>query len=691
MFCKQCGTELNPGAVFCPVCGTRAEAASAPTPTSAPETPNFFKAAGTLDNSLDSTPSVEPTPVAPVEPETPSTAFETAEAPFTVPTTESTEASPVENPFTVPTAEPASASAETPVFDSAATAPLPTVDSATTAKPKKKRPKARVAIITAIILVLTAAVALGAEYYFDIVGIFSSSEDDFQNIMEDNLDSFSVDAARALSSFKTSSTFDQSAYGNIKLTLGDSLRENIFDAFESESGEGSSQLISWIDSIGIGGEFSYSEDAFGMDLAISANDTAVIAMNTVIDLNNGQCFYTFPTLSSTALKIDLGYAVYDMQESLKSMNQLQEVMNILPEEAELADLISRYTSAIIGAIDNVKKSSETVTIGEISQKNTCYTATLTEKDAMNMIKAVFKEARNDKTVEGIIRKLEDMMGVSGMYEEFINGIDQSLEQFDRMKNQPASDQKVYVKVWVDGNKQITGIGISVDEEEFEIKYQSATNDTESASCLSLNADGFVAKLESAGKTSGGKYSGTTRLNIAGTDYLEVEFTDFDVKKYEKGILEGSLSIVPSSDLMEILSSEMRSDAFDMLKNIKINIEFKDSTENSSTAVLSFYDKNEMLLALEFHAETSAGKTPVIPQDYIDIEYASEEEIFEWSKNINYTGIIDNLQTAGLPSELADALRMQIEQAINPTEIPMGEMPTELDDFDFLDTPEMLSF
>ncbi len=678
MFCKECGSQLNPGAAFCPVCGTRIEATPAPTEPIAQkpiEKTNYFQSAGALDDSLSATPAVEPTPAPSANAETVSAVPETTQTPLTVPTMEPAATSSVETPFAVPSSESAPETFATTAFEPVSPGePTPT-------KPKKKRSKARIAIITAIILVATACVVAASDYFTGWLGVFSPKKNnDFHGIVEDNLDSFSIDAAKALRAFGASD-LDSSAYGEVKLTFGDSVKASILDSFEAEAGADATQLISWIDSIGLGGEFSKDDNAFGMNVSIMANDTSVVDMQAAIDYSNGACYYSFPTLSPKAIKLDMGYDFYEMQESMAATEQLQQIFSILPEEAELADMISRYASAIVDEIKNVKKSGETVEIGNVSQKNTCYTATLTEKDAMNMLKAVMEEARTDKTLEGIIKELENTLGMSGLYEQFIQGIDVSLEQFNSMNSQITSDEKIYVKVWVDSNKQITGIGFSVDGEDIEIKYQSAENGDESASCFSINADGFVAKLESEGKTQSGKYSGITKLNVAGTDYIEMECIDLDVKKYEKGLLEGTFSFSLSPTLVDMISDEMDSPVFDMLKNAKINIEFKDASEKSSTMVFSLMDGNEMLLALELRAEIGTGSGVTIPQDYISIDYASEEELAEWYQNADYIGIINNLESAGLPSEYAEALKLQIEQAINPSEDEMGEMPTEFEDFE----------
>lgn len=627
MFCENCGKPLGENAKFCAGCGAKNPAPEAP---AAEATAVMAEVA--VEAPAAEVPAAEPT---------------VAEAPAAAAETPAAEPTVVEIPRQ-----------DTPIsFGADAEPPMP----------KKKRGKKllTVAIVAVVLAVAVAVSAFASPFVGNLIArTFRSPEGYLGYVVNNSTEDFAEEFAAQFALVKNVPTAAAGS-ADITFTMGEGMKKLLNEAGGSEA----EMITSWVNSVGVGLNAAMDGTDIGLNARMSLNGSELISGDIVMDGENEMMYISVPEISETGIGISLGSEYSYMMESQKqAMEMMTRMMDILPDEDALVKMICRYMEVVTAQVADVEKDTETLQAGTVSQKATVLTAEISEKTLMDIAEAVCKEARNDEEIETIIKKAAEIeeFGMDGgeVYSEFKDAIDAFLDDMD---GYDASKETICeLKVYVNNNGEIIGIGMEVEEEGVELSFYTVEKGSNSGTALKVIADGSEIIFEGESERTGGKYSGTYDLLYNDMKLAVVTLSNIDDAKLQEGMLDGTVSITLSDGLQNMLNM-YDADAAALLKDARLDLTFTQESAADAGVEIAVHTDGTLFASLKMDVAADGSGTVNPPATYIDGE--DEQELQAWLANAKLApkDLINKLRAAGMPETLAS----QLEAAVTPAAEPEG--------------------
>ncbi len=455
---------------------------------------------------------------------------------------------------------------------------------------------------------------------------------------------------------------------DMTVTLGDSLLDQLSAMMEQE---GMDADISWFESIGIFMDVLYDETLVQTNMGAQLNGTSIVTVEAIMDIMSSSVYLRIPELNNQYVggTMDTGVDMEDMMQQYDQMMAMMEeygdIVNVLPTEKELGQLLNRYIDAAKGAMTKPATGKETLSYDGISQEVTATTYTITRTELLNMAEAIATTAKTDKDLEKILDNLvawvdEKAAEQDPNYEsvdvhaQLMESIEEFLGQIEEMRSElesgEAEDVAMLVFTTYTVNEQFVGLKLAANDgwDTMEVQYFSLEQNGKTA--LYLNAGGQF-QFAGTGTKSGNEVSGTYTLQVEGTDMLFVTVKDFDTAALKNGNLVGTLQLRFSEEMID----EIRNDIVtpDMVIELVLNI-----GGNKNTIGINIYNGSDLLFGIKLNTQKLSGNITV-PSKYADMQDA--EAMQEWASGMSFDRIISNLRSAGVDSELVDMLENAIEQ------------------------------
>ena len=363
MFCNNCGNQLSDNSKFCDKCGAQvAQEVVQPVAQPAPA-------------------PVAETPVA---------------APVAAPVAETPIAAPV---------------AETPVAE----APVATATEfaqpqfeAPAKPPKKKMSKKK---LLAWLIPTSALVVAAAVFLVLIMGPLQGwwlknfgSAKDYRDYVQDNTKKMATGVLSETYGIALSMLSGEYPEGasevSMKLNFGSTALDMMEDFSQQALGE--KLDLDWMTSIGMTMSSNAKDGLQQMGASLNIGEAELAAIDCIMNMAEGKLYLAILSLSNQYLELDM-QSVMDMYEdlmgrytggseyynsayaskdsvALPSMNSSYasvlemledpELLAILPTEEELDKLLNKYVDVILDSFDDVKKSTKTMSVGDVKQKLT---------------------------------------------------------------------------------------------------------------------------------------------------------------------------------------------------------------------------------------------------------------------------------------------------------------------------------
>lgn len=647
MFCKNCGKELSENALFCPTCGT---AVNKPASDEA--------LAENIVNASDQAPTqapVEAPAQAPAEESSQATAQATVEAPA-----ETVAQAPVEEPF-----------------QSSAQAPVEVV----VEKKKKKGLKIIASVIAVILIFAIGFFAFAGPYAMNMANkLLRSPEGYLAYVVGNNIEDFSEDFSQIIDIIDSSAYVPENISASIEVEAGDGLKNII----SQEAGE-SASLINWIDKLGIDAEVFLNEEAVGVDADLYVNDEAVLNVGEYMDVSEEEIYVWSNDLLPAALKLSSYEADIDFSDYVYSYSMMKESMEsiskILPDSADVEDIINRYVLAAVGSIKKVKEESSVLKVGEKSEKCTLITATIDAETILPIIEAVLKEAENDKTIKNIIKNVCDAYGQDSKetlssYNEFIQ---EGLAFVDETDPSGMGEFSFDLLFNVDNKGNIMGIGFEF--EGISLSYASINDGDKTAEEIKLEASGVSVSIAGECTEKGDVINGEYNVIVNDFEVLCLTVEDFDMEKYGEGMFVGKATLSLTDDINEMISFfDADSIGIDDISTIKLVMIGDAKSKNESFTRIEAEYQGELFAAINIEAKVGESGDFEKPDDYVGLE--ESQELFS---ALDPAVIIGKLENAGAPQEFLEYLQNMMAPVEEEASEPGEEYDLDLEydeDFEF---------
>lgn len=543
-------------------------------------------------------------------------------------------------------------------------------------KPAKKPFKIKKPIIFAgIAVVLIAVILLNMT---SIIGFFMrtfASPEKYMSYVELTNLKESSDSVLGMYNVYKKNVLVSSAAGEseIKLNVGeDAIR--LLEGALAMSGTDDIEL-DFLNEIALSIDSNSKDNKSNLGITAKVSGKEVVEGRMYIDYEDGVMYIGLPDLNDQYLCYELpASAMDDMSVAMEDLQELYgDLGDALPSSKQIKKCLTKYAKAAIGAIDDVTKEKESVTVDGMTQKLTKLTLTVSNEMLNDVAIAVLEEMVADKelkkivgNIQEVVDKYGDELGVDDidLYDSMIEGITDELDNLkeQREAGEVSDDALGKLVTYVNNKNEVVGreiINVNYDgDEETVISYCKVKKGNKFNFELIAGEEEFV--VTGSGKETKSSISGEFEIEVEGEDILTVTVSDFNTKKIEKGTLKGKITIKPGDGFFDLVDMDSSASSLVDLADIAIELSFDIEAFKSNDMTLSVMMDDEVFAGISVSAKTKKAKNVTLPKDYVDIEDADE-----WAEDIDFDKLIDSLEAAGFPDVITEAL----EQLVGYSSVP----------------------
>lgn len=474
------------------------------------------------------------------------------------------------------------------------------------AQPQKKSKKPLVIGIIAAVVVL--CVVLGALF---LPKLFMSDKDRMHSLEKEAVH-------EALNTYKNAVEESGLQKGTVALDIEPG--QYLADLAKNQGVD-----ISWLKKAKITTTTDSKDNVNASRVRLSLNDTEVACLDLLTDSKTNTSLIGLDGLAP-------GYGKIDQNAIRTAITGLTSIDN---EKATA--LIEKYFAMAVDSIENVKKTSEEITAAGVTEKVTVYTATISERQSLEIGKKVLTAALDDAEVKAFLEKaypaLSSMVstGSSGFeefYQNYQNSINDQLRDITEQLTGASDDAVMLLTEYVSHDK-ITGIKVSMPQEGSEYSAVLALKGTDFGAQVTVNGETVVTGTGS-GNIFTASVNGDFRVYVNGSVYANIKLTDYNLKEF-KGTVEISLT----KDAWSYIVTDSSTAAMLSTASLKIDMAKEKSTLDVVVAGQSF---------------VKASVTKSEPEKLSFDTNVDSVDASEWSQTINYSELMKRLVDAGVPAD-----------------------------------------
>ena len=513
--------------------------------------------------------------------------------------------------------------------------------------PVKKSKKGLVlGVIAAVLAVVIALVAFNISALQGLfVKTLQSDEDYFKYVeykaFSDTADGITDAYGRVIEAIDK----DATSNGNIKLNVGDNALTLLKQFVPTMD-------LDWVKNINIEFVGAKQDSKQNTKLALKVGDVTIADIDYVMDAASGKMYLAVTNLNDKYLTVDnLGGEMNSYLTALYG----SDITDKLPDDKELNELLKKYLKIAVDNIDNVSKTDEVAKLDGFEQKLTVLEFKLTQKNAMEIVKAIFTELKADEDVKRYINDIESAVKEIGgaeagnieLYKNFSDYITQSLEYLNSNTEFDGETALFTWKDYVDSSHQIVGRTFGTEGQEL-LSYLTVSQGNDRA--FELKSSGV--SLSGKGTEKNDILNGSYVLKFNGSDLGELKVADFDKKKLEDGYLNGSFTLTPNLKNLAAVTGEDSMENIGLaIVNVALRIDVK-SGKNDNELTLDILTGDKVFAGIDLSADTKDSASVTMPSDD---KLVSSENIGEWAAAIDFAKLKDSLEKAGIPSALYEGL------------------------------------
>lgn len=554
--------------------------------------------------------------------------------------------------------------------------------SAPAPKPPKKKKKG--AIVLSVILALAVLAGVVGYFFFDLGGVVEYT---FVKLTKDEKDAAVFVEQKALEQnsgmIGTVSNLLGSAAGGygsmedtffdatLSLETGEALADILKQVIPaSDSGMSAQQLLRLIEDAKISANLLTDEDLGQLDLKLQLNKEQLITLRAILDLATSEAYVGIAApegVSDSYMRLDLAQMGLNTDIITDSYAQAfamgEKMADLMPSQKELDAMLDKYILLAVKNISKVSEETETIKADGVSQDVTVYEYTIDEATALKVVRAILKEAEHDDALYDVVAAfcasynyyMESMYAGYGYGYRYYEELDpdeifaQIPDLLDELKDVEPENYgtAIILKTYVDAAGNICGRALEEQESGTEISMVTVTKGNKKSFDAKVTVSGIVAgKLAGTGTEKGGKLTGTYKLTSMGQTFLVLELENFDMDT-----CLGTVRLQMGKALQEQMEDAIDAEALSLLGSLDIQLEI--TLEENSFGFGLLLD-GEKLIKLGCSAREVKPGAVETPDDAVSV--ADEFDLQDWTEQLDIAPIINKLEKAGLPEDLADALR-----------------------------------
>lgn len=464
------------------------------------------------------------------------------------------------------------------------------------------------------------------------------------SVVESSLEQWDEDLAKSRET-------NQSSNLSLDLEIGESVQYILYLFTEMD--------FSWLNKAGLDLKASVAGESVGVDLSVLLNDSKLLTLLEQVDWDSLTAYMQIPEMFDGTVQVPMqaagsvtaadGTTTELPAEAVGEMfAALSDTAAYLPDETQLKDILNRYKDIVLSHITEGTSREETLETFGVTQDCTMYEGRVYEADIQALAKEVLETAKEDQQLQEVIEAFGEAGQQSDLYEQFLSGIEDTLESMETEDVEAPLDTENYLfsRLWQDETGRVAGRQFGVLEEGEETilaNWRSLKQGDASAMRLEISDGQSFLGLEGSGTTTDGALDGEYRLLLDGESQMQIQLEGFRTE--DDGALSGTCIL----KLDSLMSDQ---EVYAMLGAYSLTIDFG-GTADKQEMVLTVKQDDLMLAALTVSAGVSDGEVASWTPSEPVMELETEAGAGTLVENMDWTPFIENLTAAGVPEELVE--------------------------------------
>ncbi|MDO4272409.1 MAG: hypothetical protein Q4D16_01960 [Eubacteriales bacterium] len=435
--------------------------------------------------------------------------------------------------------------------------------------------------------------------------------------------------------------------------------------------------FSWLNKLELKTKVLFQGGVEGVDMNLVLNDTQICNLQSYLDFYEQLNHIKIPELFDGYVKADMDVHTYDEdgnpspvydEISTAQLEQYMEfIMNMgdyMPQVSIVDTLVNRYGNLIIDHISDTSSSEEVLTLEDITQECTVYEGRLNPEELYTLAEDILTTAKEDAELKEVLTAWEETIpNAQNLYQNFLNGIDDSLTDIRTSEYDPENNSYISSKIWVSEDDVIVGRQFSVTDStgtDPVITWQMPQQDGKYEYLLDFASEDSRLSLTGSGNITDNTMTGTYYLYSDSQPLISIEMENHDLASAKEGYGNVTYTITPLPGIAD-------EETYNILSNFSLIADFA-SQKNNSTISLSVTSAGAVLGTIKI--DSIVGSDMVIPEitesDKV-YDTAADEDGVAFAEALSFDKIFDNLRQAGVPEELVLQLEASLEASLSPSE------------------------
>ncbi len=407
--------------------------------------------------------------------------------------------------------------------------------------------------------------------------------------------------------------------------------------------------FSWLSNISIDGTSFQNNDMMAMKLMLGLGESKLLGLDLIFDNASNMAYFTLPGVLSKYLSIDIAELAESAEVDMSSLSSVD--LSKLPDGDSIKKLANKYVDIILSGIRVAEESKGKLTANGVEESCSVVKIIITEKNAMDIARSVLETAKNDAELKKVIVDFAnciaelDEYSDSGenVYAEFCEFIDETLED---MSDETADDDvssaedNLIITDYVNFDDEIIGRTVAFDNEEM-FSYGFASNGKNFG--FELKANGV--KYVSGSGTVDSKMNGDFSLCEDDVTYFTVSVKDLDMKKLEKGYINGTFDLklddIPTDDSNMLLS---------ILSAYSIRLGIQQNSANDANVYIGLFSGDEYFVKLSVASKVEKVSAPSLPSASDTIAITEDMDTAALLSCLSLDELLQNIKNSPIPDE-----------------------------------------
>lgn len=468
----------------------------------------------------------------------------------------------------------------------------------------------------------------------------------------------------ANTSEENSAVFSGGNYNSIALSLGlGDTAKTLLSMYDSELD------LSWLDNISLTSNTSSSDTTVDVSLSLGINGNNLVTANTSTDFLNNMYYLQLPALSDALLEMDISELLEEIPLDLESymtfepidVTDTTSVSTLDPSSIE--EFFTKYTDLILNKLNDVEKSKSSLEEGSITENVTALTVTLNADTLATIINETAVNLKDDDNADSIIRSLADYAAMGNDYYNDAEGFIDDYEMIiDEIVSNPLSaaelgmDGDIIGTFYINNDDQIIGFNLNYAGIDLAEVY-SIDNANDSATNFYYYDGENSYSLTWEGNNQKNIVTGSYNFCINDLEIMTIDVEDYDINKVEEGYLNGTITLSPSSLLLNELPDDYSSLA---VLSPSLRITFTSDSGNSDMECALEISGAEILTLGITAFSSDLPPVSVIPTESDQVyNIDNPNDLLAYMKGFNWDALESIIDNSGLPDVYNSLLNMYI--------------------------------